>query len=731
MAKRQKDTAPKPQAGHTLAHQTNLSAAFHYVSRGWPVFPLHTPTQSGCSCGRPDCDHVGKHPRTKHGFRDAISDEAAIRHWWSQWPDANIGIATGADSGLVVLDIDPRHGGDDTLADWVRDHGPLPDTVESVTGGGGRHIFFAHPGGHVKSRTIAPGVDVKADGGYVVAPPSLHVSGRRYEWEGSSHPDDTPLAPLADWLLATISSPLNDSGATPSGTVESLREGRRNTTLASLAGTMRRRGMSEAAIHQALLVENEQRCEPPLPADEVARIAQSVARYQPVSSSQRPPDSNGNPGDDALGAAPWPEPLAPEAFDGMAGEFVALIDPHTEADPAALLLSFFVAFGNVLGRGPHFVADGARHYTNLYSVLVGRTARGRKGSSWEQVRRAFEAVAADWHLDRVQYGLSSGEGLIWAVRDPIERQQPVREKGRVVDYEMVTEDPGISDKRLLILEQEFASTLRVMGRDGNTLSPTIRQAWDNGDLRVLTKNSPAKASGAHVSIIGHITRDEVLRYLDSTEAGNGFANRFLWASVRRSKLLPDGGHIQEVDFGPFTRRLREVLEFARTAGEMKRDEAARSLWHDVYPDLSQEVPGLLGAVIARAEAQSMRLACIYALLDQAPLVRREHLEAALAVWSYCEASARFIFGDALGDPMADGILRLLRDSPEGLTRTQISNHFRRNRSAAQISRALMLLRELGLADWRPDAPAEGRPAERWFAVRPPRRTASDTTKQTK
>ena len=426
----------------------------------------------------------------------------------------------------------------------------------------------------------------------------------------------------------------------------------------------------------------------------------------------------------------WPAPPALEALHGLAGDFVRAIEPHTEADPVALLISYFVAVGSVIGRGPHFVADAAKHYTNLNTALVGRTARGRKGSSWAQVRRPFETVDSDWALACIQYGLSSGEGLIWAVRDPIEKHEPVREKGRVVDYQDVEEDPGVTDKRLLILEQEFASTLRVMGRDGNTLSATIRQAWETGDLRILTKNSPAKASGAHISIIGHITRDEVLRYLDRTEAGNGFANRFLWVCVRRSKLLPEGGQIHQVDFGPFIRRLTAAVEFARRVGKMTRDDEARGLWHDVYPSLSADVPGLLGAVIARAEAQVMRLACIYALLDESATVRREHLEAALALWSYCEASARFIFGDALGDPMADEILGVLRQAEDGLTRTEISKHFGRNRAASDISRALARLLEAGLAVCVPDAPAGGRPAERWYAATPGYQADSSTTKET-
>jgi hypothetical protein len=233
----------------------------------------------GCSCGKSGCEHVGKHPRTKHGFHDATTDEAAIRQWWTQWPDANTGIATGATSGLVVLDIDPRHGGGETLVNIERQHGSLPHTVKVRTGGGGQHVYFAHPGGKVKSRTIAPGIDVKADGGYIVAPPSSHASGRRYEWEASSHPDDIALAPPPGWLLDMMRSRASGSRPAPSGEAPEIRDGKRNTTLISLAGTMRRRGMGESAIVAALREENRQRCKPPLPEDEVAKIATSSMRY--------------------------------------------------------------------------------------------------------------------------------------------------------------------------------------------------------------------------------------------------------------------------------------------------------------------------------------------------------------------------------------------------------------------------------------------------------------------
>jgi len=432
------------------------------------------------------------------------------------------------------------------------------------------------------------------------------------------------------------------------------------------------------------------------------------------------------------GAPGWPEALDRQAFHGIAGEIVSAIEPHTEADPAALLIQLLVGFGNLVGRGPHTAVEADRHGVNLFVALVGKSAKGRKGTSWSQVRRVLEAVDEEWARRRILSGLSSGEGLIWSVRDQIEKQQPVKANGRVVEYQAVVEDPGISDKRLLALEPELASVLRVMGRDGSTLSALIRQAWDTGDLRVLTKNSPAVATGAHISIVGHVTHDELLRELNSTEAANGFANRFLWVCSKRSKQLPEGGKIQEVDFGPLVRRLSHIAESARSAGRVDRDEEAREIWHKVYGELSEGKPGLFGSVTGRAEAQVLRLSLLYALLDGAGVIGPDHLLAALAVWEYAEASARYIFGDALGNPMADRILEQLRMEPGGLARTDIRNLFGRHGKGSDIDLAIAL-RNLAKArnspQWHPPRPWRSKEESEivrryafwWFTCRDPRR----------
>lgn len=215
-----------------------------------------------------------------------------------------------------------------------------------------------------------------------------------------------------------------------------------------------------------------------------------------------------------------------------------LIEPHSEADPAALLIQFLVGFGSLIGRQAHFLAEADRHFMNQFAVMVGQTAKGRKGTSWGQIQRIFGAVDVEWNSTRVMGGLASGEGLIWAVRDQMHESLPIREKGRVVRYEDVISDQGETDKRLLVQEPEFARVLQVIERDSNTLSAIIRQAWDTGNLRILTKKQAAHSTEAHISIIGHITRTELARLLTDTTAANGFANRFLWVCARRSKLLP-------------------------------------------------------------------------------------------------------------------------------------------------------------------------------------------------
>lgn len=399
---------------------------------------------------------------------------------------------------------------------------------------------------------------------------------------------------------------------------------------------------------------------------------------------QRRRDSKQKDRQGADDSAPWPA-LDQAAFHGLAGEVVQAIDPHTEADPAAVLVNILIYFGSAVGRAPHALVGSKRHGLNLMAVHVGETSKGRKGTSMAEVDALYERIDEDWHDTRILSGLASGEGLTYAVRDASDKK----------DKDGLPVDEGVGDKRLLIVEEEFASVLKVASREGNTLSPVIRQAWDNGTLRNLTKNTPLKATGAHVSIIGHITIGELRRYLTETESGNGFANRFLWVCSRRSKELPDGGGIPS--YGGIITRLHDALMFARSCTlPIARDGEARDIWHAVYGPLSAGKPGLLGAVTSRAEAQVLRLSTLYAAMDCSDVVRPPHLMAALALWEYAEQSALYIFGEATGDSVADRIMAALKAAgAEGLDTTALYRLFAGHVSAARREAALRELEDAG------------------------------------
>ena len=264
-----------------------------------------------------------------------------------------------------------------------------------------------------------------------------------------------------------------------------------------------------------------------------------------------------------------PKPMAEEAYHGTLGEIVKAIAPHTEASREALLLDALAQTGNAIGRGPHSHASGARHGVNDYFVLLGPTgAGGRKGSSHGHTRPLMEAVDPEWALTRIQGGLSSGEGIVHHVRDAVER------KGKVVDE-------GIQDKRLLCYEPELAQVLSVMHRPGSTLSTQLRQAWDSGDLRVMTKNSPARASGGHISLLAHITPDELRSLLTDVQAANGYGNRHIWAWVERRSYLPEGGGLPS--FGSLVPRLHGALEKAARSHQYERDPDAKATWAAPLP----------------------------------------------------------------------------------------------------------------------------------------------------
>jgi hypothetical protein len=415
----------------------------------------------------------------------------------------------------------------------------------------------------------------------------------------------------------------------------------------------------------------------------------------------------------------WPAPMREAAFYGLAGEFVAMVEPQTEADRHGLLVQYLAAAGNAIGRGPGLMADGAFHATVICPVLVGTSAKARKGTAWSRVREAMAIADPEWAAGRVEGGLSTGEGLVYQVRDE-QRERRKAKKGETGDEDGMVEvvaDPGVADKRYMVVETEFAQIFRVLQREGNVLSITLRTLWDFGAAGGLTKRDRTKVTGGHVSVVGHTTVDELRAVVSEVDIANGLINRFMFCCVRRSKELPRGGFILPERLEEHAVKLGKAIRAASgLRGAIDWTDEAGELWDANYHELTAEVPGRLGQATSRAEAQVLRTALIYAVLDGRSLVDVEHLEAALAVWSYAAASAAYVFGDSTGDTVADRILRALRLSAAGLTRTQIRELVGGRAPEQRIDVALAVLERYGLAAMTVEPETGGRPAERWTAI---------------
>jgi len=319
----------------------------------------------------------------------------------------------------------------------------------------------------------------------------------------------------------------------------------------------------------------------------------------------------------------WPDPPRPAAYQGLAGAVVETLAPHTEADPVAILAQLLVAAGITVGRGAHATVEATRHHPNEFVVLVGDSAKARKGSSWEHVARVM-GRASPGFAARCSTGLSSGEGLIWAMRDPD------------------GSDLGAKDPRLLVIEPEFATVLKATLRDVNTLSPVLRSAWDGRPLALLTRTAPARASTPHLSVIGHITAIELAHHVNGLEVANGLLNRFLFIACRRVRLLPEGGHPDPLAQTDLPTRLAAHLATAAGRGRMRFSDSARAAWWDAYRRLAEPADGVVGGLLARAEAHLLRLALLYALVDGSATIGLSHLDAALALWDYAAASVAWI-----------------------------------------------------------------------------------------
>ena len=669
-----------------------LESALAYATRGWQVLPIV---------------RGSKVPATAHGFHDATTDEAQIRQWFEASPTLNIAMATGRASAVWVLDLDA--GSQDSILDWA-EFGGLPETLAAMTGSGNRHLFFKNPPElTVKSRVkFATGCDTRGEGGYAVLPPS--ITAKPYAWLNDNEPLFAP-----DWLLRLVTGKQQDLDfveicASGLADAPGASAGSRHSMACSLVGKELARG-TDPTVLLGLALEWAKRCSPPMEDEELLNIVKRlIAKHKDSSATAIADDLESL----ALPPAePWPSLPSVALRHGVIAEFLDRVLPCTEADPVALVVALLVAFGNAVGRSPHSMVGGAtRHGVNEFCVIVGQTGKGRKGTGLDVSLRPVRESDPEWAADRIVSGLTSGEGIIHAVRDAVTKTEPVRDRGSIVDYEVVVVDPGVVDKRLLVIETELGSSLRACRREQSTLSPILRAAWDAGSLRVLAKHAGEKATDPHVSLIGNITVEELKRLTSEVDVFGGLFNRVLWCLSKRSKLLPDGGELRGVK--PLMNRIAELIEVAKTVGIMRRTAKAKTLWAKEYGRLTtvHEV-GVVGGVLGRGEAHSLRLSMLMALLAGHAAVDENDLRAGIDLYDYCAASARVIFGGAgaCETPLDARVIAAIR-ATTGIGRSGIHRALGGKVLGRDLVGSLARLRDSG-AIVAVSLKTGGRPAEAW------------------
>ena len=633
------DSTPPFEGPHDSTDR--LASALAYATvRGWPVFPLHNLLPDGqCSCGDPKCKKPGKHPRTAHGFKDATTDQAQIVRWWTDWPDANIGLPTGIN--FDVLDLD----GEDGRA-WLTEmeelHGPLLDGLRARSGGGGMHIYLK-PTGHGNAAFLeGRRVDFRGKGGYIIAAPSATVA--PYEWIGDPVSAQIPEAP--EWFLAVLSKPEAEQ-PTIRGTIP---VGGRNQTLFNMARGMAGSNAGEDIIFTALKAIRDQHADAgdePVQDAELHDLARQGVKYRP---RLRPPgDVDAAPDDSALavdGRDGALEPPAPEAFDGLLGEFVRLHEGHTTASPVALLGSAIAVAGALI---PGRLQYHGWQTTSVYTAIVAPTGGG-KYTALSFIGEAFTSALGDWHDLRID-GLNSGEALI---RDLSAKRHGIKNR-RSGTLTVEPVDPCTA----VLVEEELASLFTRGRRDGSTLDTELRKAFDG--IMLSTGKSESRATVTppyYLTAIGHITQAELRQTIASVSLTNGSANRWIWLPVEAVDVVADG-RFPAIP-ASLVKRLHEAQLWASEnhATGVSLTPEAKDL-ADEYRAFLMGLPGSHDLTV-RLHVIALRIGLIHALANGERSLTAPWMRSGVALTEYARSGLASVFGRMTGTPEADLLARRLQ-----------------------------------------------------------------------
>ncbi len=684
------------------------------------------------------------------GLLDATTNEAQLRGWWDTWPLANIGIATGS-SALIVLDIDPDNGGDYTIAELLAQHEPLPDTVEAITSSGGRHIFFRANGEGIRNSAgkLGSGLDIRGEGGYIVAAPSLHRSGGRYEWEASGHPDDTDLASVPNWLRALLIAPK------PASVVESeegaaIVEGRRNDFLTRVGGKLRQMGWGESEILSALLFRNDACCNPPLPGDEVAQVAHSVMRYEPmpvphmalVPPTDRRVDNEGGfsrsfvPSLQKIPVSPFPVEAIPGALRTLVEEGAAALD----VPPDFIAVPALVFAAGCIGRTRAIeLKQGFQQFPVLFSATIGPPSSGKTpGQSF--ARKAIDRLQSEAYKRYNQENAAYEESLQDLKQTPPEKRGRPPVRPELEHYfttdptiealaDMLTTSPGIVNAR-----DELVSWVKSMdayrgGKGGD------RQRWLSGwssdPWKVDRKGGkPIHVPHPTICVVGGMQPDVLSELSHEAGSRDGFIERILWS-------YPDAdlpGWTEVIVPNATFEEVYQQFATLRASGSVDEplvvtlspDAKGRFVaWHEANTEQVKRASGLLQGYYAKLPQQLARLALVLHCLHwqgraSEYRVTLETMAGAIALVEYFRSHALRVlpaFGKVTHEEaLAEKVFAHLRESGEWVPRSALHDAFNRNLGKGELAEALRQLEEQGRVEMR-SVPTAGRSREEWRAIR--------------
>jgi hypothetical protein len=698
------------------------------------------------------CSSDDKSPLTEHGFKNATTSLQIIDQWAFKYSNALVGVPTGKLSGFTVLDFDPKCG----ITPESMLPG-LPETRTHRTQSGGVHALFKYTkeAGTIGTNVIQlpPGacscgkcaVDLRNDGGYIIVPDSVMANGNRYTHISKTQPTEMP-----DWILSKLRNQKAQKRLKPKEPGVSISEGQRHGATVSYAGRLRNMRLNGNEILSILTRWNEQNCNPPLPDSEIQSIAKSADEWNVnqhnVVSTQIPPSIRHSPNSTAsqfnnspqfpqtpqfpaaIGISP-PAGMRPEAYHGIAGEYVEVLEQHTEAASVAILLQLLVGFGAVIGRSAHWLAGDMKHFTNEFVLLIGSTSSGRKGTSYSEAMAPLRYVDELWFNTRCLSGLTTSEGLIHTIRDESTKARKATEQELKASPDQIRVDEiidyGIADKRLLAFESELASPLTRMKREGNSLSTALRDAWDSANLSTLTKNNPSRATDPHISLIAHITPTEFKKVTSDLEVANGLLNRFIPIYVTRSRLIPEPTRLSDSDLEYFIQKIGEAVDFAKNQDVVPFDVEASNWWHHMYPILESDLASeSISNMAGRSSAHVRRIAVIFALLELCDEVRLDHLVAAIAVWEYALRTIEWLYPTgADGNSDVEAVMDYITAQGGNETRTHINKVvFKKNASKEQLDHLKNKMLNMGLIEI--EEQGFGTP-EKWFLTGNHKETAEN------